>query len=213
MHNDPVNWADEAPPEATCPHLRILRTPEKRPLRGVIVSGRLCGCYTHFFGGITVPCVNAGCPACEQRNGRRWHYYLALFDGPTGEVALWETTAAAGEPLAKLQREIENLRGVTIIAQRVQARANARISVKCDVSTKGRLVLPSEPDVKACLRAIWKLDSTTRYPEKPGWEEVARREHDGVKYDGELNNQIHALPGIQSPGRSRTRNNVHKREA
>lgn len=182
MSLNDIAWSSSPPPEATCPHLPIMRTPQKGKLDFLILSEAMIGCYTHFFGGQTIPCAATGCPACEQNSGRRWKVWLHALLTAERTTIIFETTPRAAEPLQRIMDDGRSLRGCQVIATRVDNRQNAQMHLRVTEVTRGKYILPPSVDVRVALRNIWKIDSTTRFRNDEGYEhrvsELIEREMD-----------------------------------
>jgi hypothetical protein len=170
-----IIWGDVPPDEATCPHLAIKRTPAKGKLDAIVLSSRIVGCWTHFFGGQTIPCTGPSCPACEAKNGRRWHGYLGMYHPGERLTFLLELTAVAIQPIVEVQERTGSIRGVQLACSRISNATNARICVRVNEAARGRYAIPDEPDVRACLGNIWKLESSTRFPKHQSYEREAQQ--------------------------------------
>lgn len=165
-----IEWSEIPPEEASCPNLPIKRTPVKGTLKGICVNRKIVGCWTHFFGGQTIPCSGANCPACQASSGRRWHGYMAAYNPEERTLFIAEFTAIAIQPMLEVQERTSDLRGVKFEAFRLENRPNARIKVRMSEQTRGQYQIPAEVDVKLALRNIWKVDSTTRFKQAENYE-------------------------------------------
>ena len=152
-----LNFSSDPPLENTRYALRLLRTPAKKKLHLIVTSDNLIGCWTHFFGGRTVPCTRPDCEACTAGTSSRWHGYLSAIDPDTSEHLLFECTASAAESFAVYRKRHETLRGCEFVADRVNPRPNARLRLKMKPADLAHINLPQPANLQAALCHIWGL--------------------------------------------------------
>ena len=155
-----LNFSQQPPLESTRYALRMLRTPTKKKLHLISTADMLVGCFTHFFGGRTVPCTSPDCEACAASASSRWHGYLSALDPETGEHLLFECTASAAASFAAYRTRHETLRGCEFVADRVSARPNARLRLKMKPADLAHVTLPAAANVTAALCHIWGVPIT-----------------------------------------------------
>ena len=160
------------PPEETEGRgLPLLRTPAHGKINACITSPFLLGCYTHYWGGRTVPCEKPKCEACEASMPYRWHGYVSAILRNSREHVLLEFTAQACDALDAYTTANGQLRGCAIECFRRPATANGRVIVKAIRAELGEMILPDPPDIPKMLCKMWNIvepdvrDSAN--PEKP----------------------------------------------
>lgn len=137
--------------------LPIRRTPAARPLVVVITSEDLVGCFTHYYGGRTVPCEAPDCPACQDQTPYRWHAYIGVLETRTHEHVLLELTAQATDPLIAYRARHGTLRGCLIEATRAHNRQNGRVVLRCKPADLQQINLPPPPSIERALSILWNL--------------------------------------------------------
>lgn len=155
-----LDFSTQPPIEATRSPYRLVRTPAKGQLELLITAEQLLGCYTHFFGGRTVPCTGEPCDACQAGSSMRWHGYVSAVTVKDQEPILFEVTAAAAEQLANYRAKIGTLRGCQCLAARVAARPNARVKLRMKPADLSRVELPKGFNVIAALCHVWGIPAT-----------------------------------------------------
>lgn len=138
--------------------LDLVRCPAKGGLRGIITCPQSVGCYTHFFGGKTVPCGDSLCHACDAQAAKRWHSYVSLLLPNPEKHVICELTLAAAEELWAFEDANPSIREAHITLSRRADRDNGRVSTAFSWAHKGKLRLPNPPDIEQQLRVIWGLD-------------------------------------------------------
>lgn len=151
------NWSNEIPKPARGPALPIKRTPTSRALVALVTSEDLIGCYTHFWGGHTVPCSLPECDAHKNGIPFRWHGYLAAFDTKLMLHFIFEMTAQAAEAFKDFKSAHGTLRGCLFEAKRLKPVPNARVCIRCKPADLREAHLPTAPDLRRCMAIIWNL--------------------------------------------------------
>lgn len=152
-----LDWKSDPPPKAEGYGMRLLRTPAKSPLRGMITCDSLQGTPTHYFGGRTVPCQQKSCKACEHGVGWLWHGYLSMILPTTHEHVLLELTAQACEIVNDFHKKNSLLRGALITATRAGKLPNGRVLLQLNPGDLQGINLPDPPDVRKHMMHIWGI--------------------------------------------------------
>ena len=135
----------------------LRRTPPDQPLRGIITCDDVIGCYTHWWGGRTVPCEDATCEACKANTPSRWHCYLSVLEAKTHDHFIFECTGKAANPLIEYKDAKGTLRDAYMIAVRPKRRRNARVEIIVKPFDTSGLIIPSPPDLIRAMAVIWQL--------------------------------------------------------
>ncbi len=135
----------------------LRRTPADKPIKGLITCDKLIGCYTHWWGGRTMPCENEGCEACQSNTPSRWHCYLSLFESGTHDHIIFECTAKAALPITEFLQDNPTLRGIMLTAWRPKRRRNARVEIFLKPIDISSVKLPKAPDLIQVMSVIWQL--------------------------------------------------------
>lgn len=135
----------------------LRRTPPDKPIKGLITSKNIIGCYTHWWGGRTVPCEDNECEACKANTPARWHCYLSIFEVGTHEHFIFECTGKAALPIVEYYRLNTSLRGVQLTAWRPKRRRNARVEIFLKPTDISTIKLPDPPDLIQAMSVIWQL--------------------------------------------------------
>lgn len=147
--------------------LPLLRTPTATPLVAAITCENLLGCYTHFWGGRTVPHDATDCEPCASGAPYRWHGYISAFDHRNGTAFLFETTARAAEPFKEWFDKYGTLRGAKFEATRLHKRPNGRVQIRLKSIDLIEFPLPKPPNIIAALAIIWNIALPDLYDAKP----------------------------------------------
>lgn len=163
-------WSNTPPDAATKPGLPLIRVPHGTRTIFLVTSEDLLGCYTHFWGGRTLPCEEPNCKACIENVPARWHAYVAVLQAGTMKHCILETTAGPSLSLVDYRNTYHTLRGCRIDASRQGSNANARIHFHCTPLDLSKINMPPEPDLHKVLATIWRLklpDAALTTPRKP----------------------------------------------
>jgi len=155
------SWSHELPPSSKHNGYDLKRTPPDRPLRAIVTSETLHVCWTHFWGGRTVPCERPECEACNALSPARAHCYLAAMDPATRDHFLFECTAKAAVPFQDWIATYKTLRGCFFQAQRPKRRRNSAVEILCKPADLTKITLPLPPDVPLAMCVIWQLPGTS----------------------------------------------------
>ena len=125
-------------------------------IRGVILSTRYTGVWTHFIDGRTQPHLNDDklCPGCLLGRSKRWKAYIAVWSERFSRVGLFELTTEAVRTCPAFLNEQNNLRGWKIALERKGIQPNSPVHAdltRMDPSPK----LRPDIDVLAALTKIW----------------------------------------------------------
>ncbi len=159
------NFSNDPPIAGDRPGLRLVRTPTKNPLHGIVTSENLVGCPTHFFHNRTVPCEMQGCEICGAGHSWRWHGYLACVERVTNEHVLFEFTAQASEAFRAYFKKYDTLRGCLFQAVRGGQNYNSRVSIQVKPADLSCRELPNSLDLVVLLCHIWNVPVPTAYIE------------------------------------------------
>lgn len=152
-----ISWADTPPPDDNR-HIPIINAPAVGYFRGVVVSRRLTGVWTHYVEPRTVPCTRATgqCICIQDQLGARWRGYLSVRAGQDGMLYLVELTPDA---IRHCRVDFDNpdldLRGCRLALYRAAKTKRAPVRVEIERVAAVPDQLPPEPDVKAALIRIW----------------------------------------------------------
>lgn len=151
------NWSHELPSQPKHNGFDLRRTPTDRPLRAIVTSETLFVCFTHFWGGRTVPCESPDCDACKAMSPGRAHVYLSAIDPATRDHFIFECTATAAVPLQAWMQTYQTLRGCFFQASRPKRRRNAKVEIICKPADQTKITLPQPPDIPRAMSTIWNL--------------------------------------------------------
>lgn len=155
------NWSTDIPKDSRGPSLPIKRTPTSRPLVAIVTSEDLIGCYTHFWGGHTVPCELPDCEPHRQGIPFRWHGYLSAIEHNTHLHFIFEMTAQAAEAFKDYKKANGTLRGCVFEAKRHRSVVNGRVCIRTKPADLRELHLPQGADLRKCMSIIWSLPDST----------------------------------------------------
>jgi len=150
-------FSNQLPPKTERKGYDLHRTPPDKPIKGLITCDDLIGCYTHWWGGRTVPCEGETCEACKNNSPSRWHCYLSVLESGTHDHFLFECTGKAALPLIAWREEHGTLRGVLMTAFRPKRKRNARVEMILKAYDCRNTRLPQPPDLIRALSVIWQL--------------------------------------------------------
>jgi hypothetical protein len=160
------NWSNQVPARDKSHGFDLVRTPADGTFQAIVTSEDLIGCFTHYWGGRTVPCEGDPCPACEKLQSSRWHGYLSCFNPRTREHVLFEFTQKAAFALAEYRDAHGTLRGCHFQAFRPKRRKNSRVVIECKPADLTKITLPKPPDLVRAMSTIWQLPATAFAPDK-----------------------------------------------
>ncbi len=172
-------FSDTPPQDPRGPSFVIVRTPTGQPLKGIITSENLIGCYTHFWKRRTMPCERDDCEACRAGIPFRWHCYQSAYLAKSHAHVLFECTAQAGEKFVEYREAHGTIRGCLFTASRMNFAPNARIIINCQPANLQEIILPKPPDIIRVLAILWDFPlsevKATRVGDKKGQATVTHR--------------------------------------
>ena len=160
-------WSHNLPTSNKHMGFDLRRTPPDRPLTAIVTSEDLIGCYTHYWGGRTVPCEQPDCPACNTSVPFRFHAYVAAFDPKSHEHFIFECTANAAKSFENYRAAHSTLRGCYFQACRTKRGKNAKVDIATKPADLTNFTLPQEPDLIKALSVIWRLPAASLQDEPP----------------------------------------------
>ena len=125
--------------------------------RVIVLSHNLVGCYTHFYGGRTLPCGDEECLACDNGNARRWHGWLHTIGVESRAQGILELTSACALPIDEYFRAHRTLRAAMLTARRTPAKPNGRVHIDLTPTEADRTDLPKGVDVRLVLNHLWEI--------------------------------------------------------
>lgn len=154
------DW-DVSPPLEQVLYIPILSPSPGTRVRGVVLSERLVGVWTHWRAGRTEPHHKdqTGCPGCREGLARRWKGYLGIWWPAGSRVALAELTVGAARLCPVLSDPMpSSLRGWLLTLARPFGKMNGPVSIELSPppaagSDDG---LKPAPDVRRALLVIWE---------------------------------------------------------
>jgi len=162
--------------------MNLRRTPTDHPLRAVITSDQFYVCWTHFWGGRTVPCERPNCEACDKLSPARAHVYLSAYTIETNEHFIFECTTAAAEPFQAWIQTYGTLRGCLFQANRPKRRRNAPVQILTKPADQTKITLPKPPDIPLAMATIWQIPGAA-VQSSPAGPEAQRLTTDAQELD------------------------------
>jgi len=150
-------WTVSIPATDTRNSLTLVRTPAKGKTLAIVTSSKIIGCFTHYWGGHTMPCENEQCPACLEGIGNRWHGYIGIYDLRSRKHLILEFTAKASVPLQTYIEMTGKLRGCELQCERRGFRANSPVIMSCRPANLEGIALPEEPNIQRIMAIVWGL--------------------------------------------------------
>lgn len=151
------NWTNLPPEDTRGKALPLIRTPQGKSLCLIATAENLIGCYTHYWGGRTLPCEAPNCKACDEGQPYRWHGYLAAWNPNLNKQYIFEFTNQAAEEFVLYREHHGTLRGCNFIARRMGSSANAKVEIRTKPADLNVIQLPPEPNVIRAMSMIWGL--------------------------------------------------------
>jgi hypothetical protein len=140
---------------------RVVRTPAKGTLTGLITCTNVSGCPTHFTKNRTIPCEGQdNCQACAAGISWRWHGYVSCILSPGLEHVLFEFTAAASDTFKTYFAMNGTMRACKFTAHRPSGKTNGRIAIACTRMDEQTLRIPEPPDLRRLLCHLWNIPYT-----------------------------------------------------
>lgn len=181
----------------------LRRTPPDKPLKGIITCYDLIGCYTHWWGGRTVPCENETCEACKANTPARWHCYLSILEAGSRDHFIFECTGKAAAAFMEWKESDQKLRGAMMYAHRPKRRRNSRVEIILKPFDISGVILPEPPDLERAMSVIWQI------PADAVKVEGAIQQIPQVKTDPKILNaqRFNTADGLQPPAETKVSNN------
>jgi len=152
-----VNWTNKPRSEDLPQPWKILRCSKSGSPRCMILADDVLGCYVHYWGGRTRPCLRVGCEPCDKGQAPRWRGYLPVITATTHLTRLLEVTGNCYPEIERWLGEKGSLRGLVIELQRKGKVANGELLCTLREATGFASSLPSSPDVAPLLAKLWRL--------------------------------------------------------
>lgn len=153
-------WDDRPRQHDTLQQYRLIRTPEKGSVSGIVLDLSHTGAYTHYWKGRTIKCFEHDCEACKAGREARWYGYVSIFNPKTNQIALYEWTPPGLNAVDAYYTQHGQLRGGLIMGERIGKRANSRISITMKESGYDLAKLPPPVPVKEILLRLWEVHPT-----------------------------------------------------
>lgn len=146
---------------------RLLRLKAADKFSGVVLSSDMIGCYTHWWGGRTQPCVGKECKACKANSETKWKGWMACLITKTAEIVITEFTHATVDEVTRFFDQHRTFKGSTVRLVRIGPRANGKLAVSFNDTRSQYTLLPECPNVPAILARMWGVDRTLPMTEGP----------------------------------------------
>jgi hypothetical protein len=156
-----IAWSDSVPHEARKRTYTLKRCPTAGRLFGIVTVDNLVGCYTHWYGGKTVPCQSPECKPCKEGVPKRWHSYVAAWNPKSNEEFLFECTGQGAEYFEHFRSISGTLKGCLFVSERLGSRHNGRVVITCKPADLSSIRLPDPLDVISVLSVIWQIPLTS----------------------------------------------------
>ena len=150
-------FTNSLPPKTENRGYDLRRTPPDKPIKGIITSNDIIGCYTHWWGGRTVPCEDENCEACKANTPSRWHCYLSILEAGSRDHFIFECTGKAALPLIEWRNSHGTIRGTHLTASRPKRRRNARVEIILRPFDISGIIVPEAPDLARAMAVIWQI--------------------------------------------------------
>lgn len=145
-----------APADAAPLDYQLVRVPPAGRIGGICLSSDLLCRDIHHYGGRSMPCVGAGCPACRDASRLEWKGWIAIYSHTTRTTKILELTKRAMLPLEEWYKEHRTLRGALVITARCGSKANGPLFSTVSPGPIERDLLPRAPDLIALLGRMWR---------------------------------------------------------
>jgi hypothetical protein len=151
------NWDRTIPDDDRKCGYRLERTPPDGTFTAIVTCHELIGCYTHYWGGRTMPCERPDCPACNANSPTRWHAFLSVWNPSTHDHVIFQCTAKAAVAFEEYQSSHGTLLGCHFRAHRPKRRRNAQVVIDCRPADLTKLRLPAAPNIMQAMAVIWQI--------------------------------------------------------
>lgn len=142
----------------------LLRVPAQGMTNLTILSGRVVGCYTHWWHGRTAPCLAPKCEACDNNKRRDWKGYLCCQRASTKEIIMVEVTPGAMRVLHDKYRQLRTLRGCTLHLTRKGETKLGKMHAQVIAPRGSTDGLPKAISQTKFLERMWRLDHCPDQP-------------------------------------------------
>lgn len=136
---------------------KIIRTPPTGNLDQVVVSSAPVEMRIHFFKGRTLPCIKAGCAACEAGNKSRLRVYWLAIQANDARKMISELPLTAAEIVINAASIYGSFRGLKVRTWRTEPRENAPVDARCRGLTAKPSDLPQAEELWPLLCRVWKI--------------------------------------------------------
>lgn len=155
-------WTNEPSDMEAAPNLDLWRVPTTGEIRATIISHRIVGTATHYYGGSTKPCTGDECKACLEGLQPREYFWCVCLHRTSGAMFILELTGRAAEPLARAFQARRTIRGLIISVKRTNKKSNGPQKLTIEGQLTERDEMPRAPNVMMALHKIWKLPGDPR---------------------------------------------------
>jgi len=135
----------------------LKRTPESKPIDGIVTCELFLVTQTHFWGGRTVPHELYDCPACARAQPFRTHVYISAIMPDTREHFLFECSSNAAKAFEEYLGTYGTLRGCFFRASRPKKTKNGKVVILTKQADLTKCHLPQPPDIERALCVIWQV--------------------------------------------------------
>lgn len=183
FRNDGIRW--QASPDDNDGHskYRIIRTPAAGALNLRVLSHRMVGARTHYWGGRTTPCSTENCKPCSENHASRWHGWLICQDTKTSEQVIVEFPPAVGTSFLRCFSQLRTLRGVRFKLFRVGGKPNGKVVIQFGGIDENKEHLPNVPDLEPILCRLWGvLTAPTRSSNRVADHVLTEQEMEGEEW-------------------------------
>lgn len=134
---------------------KVVRVPTRGEIRGVIVSRRPWGCFTHWINGHTQPCYGEKCDCVEKKTRSAWKTWVQFWcTYPREWECILEIPATAASEVERLYGADGSVRGRSIKLIREGDRPNGPVRLFVG-EVRPEKTLPSEVDVSEIMDRIF----------------------------------------------------------
>lgn len=149
---------EDQPPRAG-PVLPILRVRAGELLPCTVLSTNLWGCWTHWAGDRSEPCLlpKIGCPGCKRGLPKRWKGYLHIYSHSHNREGFLELTPASAEQLELQCPDQGQYRGLRIDAKRSPGGNRGRLNLSILRRLEETSHLPPPKDPMKTLNFLWGI--------------------------------------------------------
>jgi hypothetical protein len=150
-----VRSADTPAEADLSPTIPLVRIPWQAPVRGIIISEKPEGFYTHWYKGRTVPCFEGVCQPCLEGRRSDWHGFICIVIQKVRGVHVLEYPASGVAYLVAALEKFRTIRGLDIVAARTTAKPSATVRLELSSPPIEYANLPSPVYIRGVLYKIW----------------------------------------------------------